>query len=282
METTMNEAQIQALFYEMANWLVNAVPNLIGALLLLAAGYFISRWAANVVKRLMGVRTQVDQTLTPVLATFVRYVVMIIAVVAALGQLGVQIASVLAVLGAAGLAIGLALQGTLSNIAAGLMLLWLRPFRAGEYIDADGIAGTVVEVGLFASTLRTAEGIYRFAPNSDLWNKPILNYTRNPTRRLEFVVGIDYRDDIAKARDVLLTLARSDTRILSEPEPLVVISQLGDSSVNLTLRCWVPTPEYWETLWSLTEKGKAAIEAAGLSIPFPQRVVRHVGAAQAA
>ncbi len=278
----MNEAQIQALFYEMANWLVNAVPNLIGALLLLAAGYFISRWAANVVKRLMGVRTQVDQTLTPVLATFVRYVVMIIAVVAALGQLGVQIASVLAVLGAAGLAIGLALQGTLSNIAAGLMLLWLRPFRAGEYIDADGIAGTVVEVGLFASTLRTAEGIYRFAPNSDLWNKPILNYTRNPTRRLEFVVGIDYRDDIAKARDVLLTLARSDTRILSEPEPLVVISQLGDSSVNLTLRCWVPTPEYWETLWSLTEKGKAAIEAAGLSIPFPQRVVRHVGAAQAA
>ena len=278
----MNEAQIQALFYEMANWLVNAVPNLIGALLLLAAGYFISRWAANVVKRLMGVRTQVDQTLTPVLATFVRYVVMIIAVVAALGQLGVQIASVLAVLGAAGLAIGLALQGTLSNIAAGLMLLWLRPFRAGEYIDADGIAGTVVEVGLFASTLRTAEGIYRFAPNSDLWNKPILNYTRNPTRRLEFVVGIDYRDDIAKARDVLLTLARSDTGILSEPEPLVVISQLGDSSVNLTLRCWVPTPEYWETLWSLTEKGKAAIEAAGLSIPFPQRVVRHVGAAQAA
>ena len=278
----MNEAQIQALFYEMANWLVNAVPNLIGALLLLAAGYFISRWAANVVKRLMGVRTQVDQTLTPVLATFVRYVVMIIAVVAALGQLGVQIASVLAVLGAAGLAIGLALQGTLSNIAAGLMLLWLRPFRAGEYIDADGIAGTVVEVGLFASTLRTAEGIYRFAPNSDLWNKPILNYTRNPTRRLEFVVGIDYRDDIAKARDVLLTLARSDTRILSEPEPLVVISQLGDSSVNLTLRCWVPTAEYWETLWSLTEKGKAAIEAAGLSIPFPQRVVRHVGAAQTA
>lgn len=227
----MNEAQIQALFYEMANWLVNAVPNLIGALLLLAAGYFISRWAANVVKRLMGVRTQVDQTLTPVLATFVRYVVMIIAVVAALGQLGVQIASVLAVLGAAGLAIGLALQGTLSNIAAGLMLLWLRPFRAGEYIDADGIAGTVVEVGLFASTLRTAEGIYRFAPNSDLWNKPILNYTRNPTRRLEFVVGIDYRDDIAKARDVLLTLARSDTRILSEPEPLVVISQIGRAHV---------------------------------------------------
>ena len=199
--------------------------------------------------------------------------ILIITIVAVLGQLGVQIASALAVLGAAGLAIGLALQGTLSNIAAGLMLLWLRPFRAGEYIDADGIGGTVTEVGLFATTLRTGEGVFHFVPNSALWNKPILNFARNATRRMDIAIGIDYGDDIAVARKALMDLAAADERVLKDPAPQVMVAALADSSVNLTLRCWAPTEVYWPALWSLTEGAKAAVERAGLSIPFPQTVI---------
>jgi small conductance mechanosensitive channel len=195
-----------------------------------------------------------------------------------LGQLGVQIASILAVLGAAGLAIGLALQGTLSNIAAGLMLLWLRPFRQGDFIDASGISGTVTEVGLFASTLRQANGVYHFVPNSDLWNTPIQNFSRNETRRLDITVGIDYSDNIATAREVLLKLAESDERIQKDPVPVVMVTELGDSSVNINLRCWSKTSDYWQTLWDLTEKAKVDIEAAGLSIPFPQRTVHQLQA----
>lgn len=274
----MDQVQLQAFAYQVAEWTVNAVPNLIAAILIAAIGFFIAKWASRLVTRLLGERAHVDQTLTPVVATFARYFILIVAFVAALGQLGVQIASVLAVIGAAGLAIGLALQGTLSNIAAGLMLLWLRPFRAGEYIDAEGIAGTVVEVGLFATTLRTADGIYRFAPNSDLWNKPILNYSRNPTRRLDLTIGIDYDDDVAKARELLLGLAAADARVMPDPAPQVMIAQLADSSVNLTLRIWVATSDFWAVTWDMTEQAKHAIEASGLSIPFPQRVVRQQSA----
>lgn len=274
----MDQIQLQAFAYQLADWTVKAVPNLIAAILIVSAGFLIAKWASRLVKRLLGERTHVDQTLTPVVATFARYFILIVAFVAALGQLGVQIASVLAVLGAAGLAIGLALQGTLSNIAAGLMLLWLRPFRSGEYIDAEGIAGTVVEVGLFATTLRTADGVYRFAPNSDLWNKPILNYSRNPSRRLDLTIGIDYDDDVGKAREILLGLAAADARVMPDPAPQVMVAQLADSSVNVTLRIWVATSDFWQVTWDMTEEAKRAIESAGLSIPFPQRVVRQQSA----
>ena len=272
----MDQLQFQALALQISNWVVNAVPNLVAALVILAVGYFVASRLSRLVGAVMGTRAHVDQTLTPVVAAIIRYIILIITFIAVLGQLGVQIASMLALLGAAGLAIGLALQGTLSNIAAGLMLLWLRPFRAGDYIDASGIAGTVVEVGLFASTLRTADGVYHFSPNSDLWNKPILNYSRNPTRRIEVEISIDYGDDISVARKVLLDLASEDSRILASPEPVVRVEALADSSVNMMLRCWSSTADFWPVSWDLKERAKAAIEEAGLSIPYPQQVIRHV------
>ena len=191
--------------------------------------------------------------------------------VAVLGQLGIQTTSILAALGAAGLAIGLAMQGTLSNIAAGLMLLWLRPFRVGDYIDTGSVAGTVQEVGLFATEMHSLDGIFQFVPNSELWNKRIINYSRLPTRLVDLTFRVAYEDDLARGQQVLLALAGDDDRVNSDPAPAVFVDKLGDSAVELRLRVWGSTSNYWPLRWALTERGKAALEAAGLSIPFPQR-----------
>jgi small conductance mechanosensitive channel len=193
--------------------------------------------------------------------------------VAALGQLGIQTASILAALGGAALAIGLALQGTLANIAAGLMLLWLRPFRVGDFIETSAVAGTVVEVNLFNTQIRTWDGIFKFVPNSELWSTTITNYTRNPTRLVLIEFGIDYENDIGKARKILADFAAKHPQVLADPPVQVVPLTLGDSSVVLQLRAWSSTPEFWATRWDLTEGGKNALEAAGLTIPFPQHVI---------
>lgn len=172
---------------------------------------------------------------------------------------------------AAGLAIGLAMQGTLANIAAGMMLLWLRPFRVGDYIDTGAVAGTVKELGLFASELHSWDDIYQFVPNSELWNKRIINYSRLPTRLVDLAFGVSYEDDLAKGQEVLLGLAGADARVASDPAPQTFVDELGDSAVVLRLRVWAANSDYWTLRRALTERGKAALEAAGLSIPFPQR-----------
>ncbi|NJM33568.1 MAG: mechanosensitive ion channel family protein [Rhodomicrobium sp.] len=189
-----------------------------------------------------------------------------------------QTTSILAALGAAGLAIGLALQGTLSNVAAGFMLLWLRPFKVGDYIDADGIAGTVKQVGLFNTELHSWDGIFQFVPNAELWNKRVTNYTRLPTRLLELKYGIAYDDDVATAKAALKEMIGGDRRVLDQPEPQILIYELGDSAVVLAIRVWVTTGDYWAARWALTEAGKSRLEAAGISIPFPQRDVHLIGA----
>lgn len=257
----MNSQEFQTFLLQVTDWAVQAVPNLIAAILILLVGWFAARGAARVVVRLMGARPHLDRTLTPVLATFARYAILIVTLVAALGQLGVQIASVLAVLGAAGLAIGLALQGTLSNIAAGLMLLWLRPFRAGDSIDADGIAGTVEEVGLFATTLRTGDGVYRFVPNSALWNKPILNFARNAARRADIVVRVPRSEDEAQARHIMLAAAEAEPRVLKTPPPEVSVAAFNDATVDLALRAWFATPDFGAASADLTRAVRAAIRA---------------------
>lgn len=272
----MDNQQFQAFLIQITNWVVNAIPNLVAALLILAAGYFIASRLSDLVRMIMAARPHIDQTLTPVVAAIVRYLVLIITFVAVLGQLGVQIASMLAVLGAAGLAIGLALQGTLSNIAAGLMLLWLRPFRAGESIEAAGISGSVVEVGLFATHLRTGDGLYHFVPNSDLWNTPIRNMSRNPTRRLQIDLSIGYDDDIARARSVLLALAANDSRVLRDPAPKAVVTRLTDGSVGLALAAWSKASDHGDVQSDLMENAQMSLAAAGLSLSRPQRIVQMV------
>ncbi|WP_051213513.1 mechanosensitive ion channel family protein [Maritalea myrionectae] len=239
------------------------------AIIVIIVGWFASGWLSSAIIRVLPHNKAFDETIAPMISQIVRYLVLIIAIVIALSELGVQTASILAVLGAAGLAIALALQGTLSNIAAGVMLLWLRPFNVGDYVEADGINGIVKQVGLFATRMRTLDGKFLFAPNSKIWDATIVNYNREMTRRVDFSVGIDYSADISKARAALLAAAAQDERVLKAPEPVVYVMGLGDSSIDLQLRCWTKTEDYWETAMSMNEKGKLALDAAGVAIPFP-------------
>lgn len=269
MDTVKMNAEIQALADQVVAWALPVIPSLVGALVLLMVGWWAAGWADRTIRAVLSRR--IDQTLIGVMAAVVRYAIIIVVLVAVLAQLGIQTTSILAALGAVGLAIGLAMQGTLSNIAAGLMLLWLRPFRVGDFIQSGDVMGTVNEVGLFACELQTWDGIYQFVPNSELWNKRVINYTRLPTRLVDLKFGVSYGDDLAKGQEVLLSIAREDARAQVEPEPMVFVDELGDSAVVLRLRCWAMTPEYWTLRRALTERGKLALEAAGLTIPFPQR-----------
>lgn len=254
-------------------WLLDFLPRIAGALAILIVGYIVAGYAGRGIVRLADRSGRLDPTLKPVIKSVVRYAIIIIVIVAALGQLGVQTASILAALGAAGIAIGLALQGTLSNIAAGLMLLWLRPFRVGDYIATNDVAGTAEEINLFHARIRTWDGIYKFVPNSELWSTTITNYTRNPTRLVLIEFGIAYENDIAKGREILAEFASIHPQVLDDPPVQVVPLTLGDSSVVLQLRAWSNTPDFWATRWDLTEGGKKALEEAGLTIPFPQHVI---------
>ncbi len=266
-------AEVNIFLKQLADWAAVAVPSFIGALLILVIGWWIASWAERAVRRLLDGQSRIDATLTSVMASVVRYAILIVVLVAVLGQLGIQTTSILAALGAAGLAIGLALQGTLQNIAAGMMLLWLRPFKVGDYVDTGSIAGTVKQVGLFASELHTWDGIYLFVPNSQLWNTRLTNFSRLATRLVDLKFGIAYGDDIAKGKQVLLDLAAGDERVHKEPASIVFVDSLGDSAVVLALRVWASNADYWDVRRALTENGKLALEAAGLSIPFPQRDV---------
>lgn len=255
-----------------ADWAI----NLGSAILILVIGWILSGWMQSIVARGLRRVPGMDSTLVPFLSSIIKYLILIITLVAVLGRFGVQTASIIAVLGAAGLAIGLALQGTLQNIAAGVMLLLLRPFRAGDFITAGSVSGTVMEVGLFTSALKTADGISVMAPNSQLWNTTITNFSRNPTRRMDIVVGISYGDDIDAAMGALLKMADGDSRCLREPAPQAMVTALGDNAVEITLRIWAMTGDFWALKFDFTKGAKLAVEGAGCSIPFPQQDIHVV------
>ncbi|MCH9807627.1 MAG: mechanosensitive ion channel [Alphaproteobacteria bacterium] len=257
----------------MMAWATVALPNVVAACLILAFGWWISSRLDRTFARLLERQGAVDPTLRSVLTKLARYVIMIVCIIAALSQLGVETTSALAALGAIGLAVGLALQKTLSNIAAGVMLLWLRPFSIGDYIESNDSAGTVEEIGLFATTLTTVEGIYVFVPNSELWNKKIANYSKKSKRMIRETFTISYDDDIQQARDILLSLVDADVRIDDTPEPTVNLKELADSAVALELRAWTNSSGFLTTRSDVVEKAKASLETAGLSIPYPQQDV---------
>ncbi|NQU59789.1 MAG: mechanosensitive ion channel [Rhodospirillales bacterium] len=250
--------------------------DIIGAIVLLIIGWTVAGWVRRGVRHGLERVPRMDETLKLFLARLVWYVVMIFVLVAVLNQFGIQTTSFIAVLGAAGLAIGLALQGTLANVASGMMLLLLRPINIGEYVDAGGVAGTVVEIGLFNTEIKTNVGLCLIVPNKIIWDSPITNFSRNPTRRFDITVGIGYGDDADGAISLLMGLLKGEGRVLADPEPIVVIDQLGDSAVILKLRGWTAADDYWETVWDLNKALKAELEAAGHSIPFPQRDVHIV------
>jgi len=252
-------------------WAAAALPNIFSAILILVIGWWLSGVAARTIAKVVETQPYVDPTLKGVLKRIVRWGLLVLVIVAALNQLGVASTSMLAALGAIGLALGLALQGTLANIAAGIMLLWLRPFRVGDYIEAGSTAGTVNEVGLFASHMTTFEGVSLFVPNSDLWGTKIINYTRSSPRMVRETFGIAYEDDIAKARRALVRMAAAHARVLADPAPRVFVNALGDNAVALELRAWTLGDDWVQTRFDLIEAGKLALDAAGISIPFPQR-----------
>jgi small conductance mechanosensitive channel len=262
---------------EMGSWIMEQGltygTNIVGAVLILIVGYWIAGRVSNVVRRAVGRSTHIDDTLKPLFASIARYLVLIITLIAVLNQFGVQTASIIAVLGAAGLAIGLALQGTLQNIAAGIMLLILRPFKVGDFIDAGPVAATVDEIGLFVTHFTTVDGVYVSCPNSSIWNSKITNFSRNGTRRMDLVIGVSYDDDIGKAIEILSGLMEKDDRVLKDPAPQCMVTNLGDSSVDITMRLWANSADFWGLQFDLKRWSKERIEAGGLSIPYPQQDV---------
>lgn len=234
--------------------------SILGAVILLVVGWtlagFVSRWAYEGLSRIHGI----DETLARFFTNVIRYALLILVFITVLGQFGVQTASIIAALGAAGLAIGLALQGTLQNIAAGIMLLILRPFRVGEYIETSSVAGTVREIGLFATELRTGDGLYRLAPNSTLWNTPITNFSREPTRQNDLKVSISREDDLDLAMESLMSIAEDNPRVLPSPAPSVFIDSLGDSTISVTLRYWAKTGDWWQVSRDMVKRVKLAFD----------------------
>lgn len=248
--------------------------RIVSAVLILIAGWVIG----NFVNKTIGSINKLDATLKSFLGGLAKYTVFVVSIVTVLGQFGFQTASLIAVLGAAGLAIGLALQGTLSNVAAGVMLLILRPFNVGDYIKFGGIDGSVKSLGLFGTELATADNVYIFAPNSSLWKAEIYNYSRNKQRRQDILAGISYGDDINKAFKTIEKVLKAEKRLVTTEgkEPQVMVSNMGDFSINLIVRIWCASSDFWALKWDLTKAIKEALDKDGITIPFPTRTLEIV------
>lgn len=246
--------------------------SVIGAIVVLVVGRIFANMIRKNVRRGLE-RGRTDAALVPFISSMAYYGVLAVVVIAVLNLFGIETTSLVAVLGAAGLAIGLALQGTLSNFAAGTMLLVFRPIRPGDFVEVAGVAGSIAEIGIFSTTLDTGDNVRIIVPNTNVYGSVIKNYSANENRRIDLVVGISYSDDIGAAIAAIKGVLAADSRVLADPEPTVEAAELGDSSVNLVVRPWVKGSEYWPTRFALVRALKEGIEAAGCSIPFPQRDV---------
>jgi small conductance mechanosensitive channel len=271
MDTTQTLEQYSAVTAELIDLGVRYGLSFLSAIAVLIIGSLMAKWLSRALRRRLEGVDKFDQTLTPILAQIVRYAVLVFTLILVLAEFGIQTTSIIAVLGAAGLAIGLALQGTLQNVSAGMMLLLLRPFHVGDYVDTGGGSGTVDEIGLFMTRMSTTQGLFVAVPNSQIWSSPITNYSKHPRRRLDLLIGISYDDDIDRAVTVFIELAKSDSRVLNEPAPVVVVKNLGESSVDLELRAWTARTDYWSVRFEMTRAVKIACDQAGISIPYPHR-----------
>lgn len=245
-------------------------PRLVAAVAVVLTGWFLARWLRRGLRRGLA-RANVDPTLLPFVATLAYYAAITMTLLAAVKLIGIDTTSVIAVVGAAGLAIALAFQSTLSNFAAGVMILVFRPFRFGDVVEIGGDTGTVDEVSLFSTRMNTADNVRIIVPNSKVWGDRIKNFTANDTRRLDLVVGISYNDDLAAARDLLHSILASEERVLQTPAPVVEVLELADSSVNLGVRPWCSREHYWPLRFDLMRRIKLELESGGFSIPYPQR-----------
>lgn len=262
-------------FFSDGNWMEVLIPLLTNIVIALAI-YIIGKWIAGYIVKLIDKGLELRKMdpalrgfLSAILKTVFTFVIMLVAV----EQLGINTTSLLALLGAAGLAVGLALKDSLSNFAAGVMLILFKPFKIGDFIEAGGIAGIVEKIEVFNTIFRSGDNKEIIVPNAQIYGGTITNYSARATRRIDLVVGIGYDDDMKKAHSLILEVLNNDERILKEPAAVVAVSELGDSSVDFVVRPWVATGDYWPTRWAITEAIKESFDANGVSIPFPQQDV---------
>ena len=242
------------------------------ALAIFYIGRLVIRIAVRGLRKVMQ-RQEVDKTLETFICNLARTALMVVLVIAVIGALGVETTSFIAIFGAAGLAVGLALQGSLSNFASGVLIVLFRPYRVGDFIEAAGISGSVEQVQILTTVLKTGDNKQIIVPNSQIMDSIITNYSANDSRRIDMVIGVGYDDDLDKVRATLEELIQSESRILEEPAPLIAVAELGDSSVNFFVRPWVKSPDYWGVKFDLTEAIKKRFDKDGISFPFPQRDV---------
>ena len=264
--TMLEKIDFQQLF---ENYVLPWGINIVMAAAIFIIGKFIVKMLVKLSKKLM-VKAKVDNILVSFIASIINAVLMLFVVIAALDRLGVETTSLIALIGAAGLAIGLALQGTLQNLASGVMLIIFRPFSDGDFVEAGGVSGVVEKIGIFTTTMRTGDNREIIIPNGEIFGGTITNYSKRETRRVDMVFGIGYGDDIKKAKDIINKILSEDSRILSDPAPLVAVGELADSSVNFNVRPWCKTADYWDVYFDTHENIKLTFDAEGISIPYPQ------------
>ena len=262
-------------FFSDGSWVDSVVPFLTNVAIAIAI-YVIGKWiAGNIVKlidKAMELR-KMDPALRGFLAAILSTVFTFVIALVAVEQLGVNTTSLLALLGAAGLAVGLALKDSLSNFAAGVMLILFKPFKIGDFVEAGGVAGAVEKIEVFNTIFKSGDNKEIIVPNSQIYGGTITNYSARPTRRIDLVVGISYDDDMKKARDLILAVLAADERVLKDPEAVVAVDELGDNSVNFVVRPWVTSGDYWVVKWALLEAIKNTFDSNGITIPYPQRDV---------
>lgn len=245
-------------------------PKLLAAIVTLVLGLWIVKFIVKGVSKVLE-KSNVDQALVMFLRSLVSMLLKVMVYISALGMLGIEMTSFIAVLGAAGLAVGLALQGSLSNFAGGVLILFFKPFKVGDFIERGSESGTVERIDILHTHIKTPNNQLIIIPNGQLANSPVTNYSVKETRRAVFPVGIGYTSDVKKAREVILRVLKEDERILEEPEPIVVLTNLGDSSLDLSARAWTTTENYWGFFWDNLERIKEELDKEGIEIPFPQR-----------
>lgn len=263
---------MQEIFDILKNWAEVYVLKIIAAIAILVIGKIIAGMIRNFVRKLLN-KSNMDLTIVSFLSNLLYGLLITLIVLVALGQLGVETTSFVAIVGAAGLAVGFALKDSLGNFASGVMLLINKPFSVGHYVEAGGTSGTVEEIKLFATKLKTPDNKVIYVPNASVVGGNITNYSAEETRRVDMEFGIGYSDDIDKAKEIILKLLSNDDRVLKDPQPQVVVGSLGDSSVNIVVRPWVNKADYWGFFFDMTETVKKEFDKAGVSIPFPQRDV---------
>ena len=243
--------------------------NIVLALVIFVVGRMVSKMIVGILRKLLN-KADMDDILIDFVCSILGAVLLLFVIIASLDQLGVDTTSLIALLGAAGLAVGLALQGSLQNFASGVMLIVFRPFKDGDFIEAGGVSGVVEKISIFSTMMRTGDNREVIVPNGSIYGGTITNFSARETRRIDMVFGIGYDDDIKKAQSILRELADSDDRILKDPEITIAVAELADSSVNFVVRPWVKSGDYWAVKFDFTEKVKLTFDEQGISIPYPQ------------